>query len=566
MDYGERYTRKAEADIERKMRKIYRQAQEEIIQKLDAHNTQMNTMARVWQSQLESGKITKAKFNRLMNEEIFKSKQWKAKVTGVTRTLLEANRQSNAIIEGQKRAVYGENLLYQAFNFEKGYSGFSFDIYDSATVTRMLRDEPELLPRKVINGRKDEAWNRENISNAVTQGIIQGESIDQIAERIAKSTASTNEKAMVRYARTAMTSAQNAGRIEAMHEAQEMGIKVKKRWLATLDSRTRDSHAHLDGETVDVDDKFSNGLEYPGDPHGEPGEVYNCRCTLEYVYPEYEGLSENAQRRDNESGEVIEDMTYSKWREKHPLPEKQGKQPLPAENAKQLLPLEKKEEKQEEYGEKTKAYVERVKSQGIEAVQIKKYEAQPTKAEIVTHIAGGDETVGSCASMSLAYVGNCAGYDVLDFRDGKSREFFGIRDNSIMMSQMDGVKATIVTDGNDYTAAKKLLAGMETSKEYILYTGYHSSVVRKTEGGYEYLELQDEKDNGWKKFSEDTDTTLRYRFGCKKWHSFMGERYERENLLIDAESLAESKGLPEILQYINTEADKQHKGGRGHAK
>ena len=45
MDYGERYTRKAEADIERKMRKIYRQAQEEIIQKLDAHNTQMNTMA-----------------------------------------------------------------------------------------------------------------------------------------------------------------------------------------------------------------------------------------------------------------------------------------------------------------------------------------------------------------------------------------------------------------------------------------------------------------------------------------------------------------------------------------
>ena len=339
MDYGERYTLKTQAELERRMRQIYRQAQEELVKKLNEHNAQMNDRAKVWQSQLESGKITPAKYNKLINEEIFKSKQWKAKIQSVTSTLLNANRQANAIVEDKKRAVYGENALYQAYTFEKGYSGFSFEIYDSDTVTRMIREEPELLPPKVVNGRKDEAWNRHNVADAITQGIIQGESIPQIANRIAKQTASTNEKAMVRYARTAITSAQNAGRIEAMNEAQGMGIKVQKRWLATLDSRTRDSHASLDGETVDVDDKFSNGLEFPGDPHGDPGEVFNCRCTLEYVYPEYEGLSENAKRmeyvewtdkdgNEHRKSKLIDDISFSDWRKKHQLAQKKGKMVL----------------------------------------------------------------------------------------------------------------------------------------------------------------------------------------------------------------------------------------------
>lgn len=59
-----------------------------------------------------------------------------------------------------------------------------------------------------------------------------------------------------------------------------MGIDVRARWMATLDSRTRDSHRQLDGEVVGDDGKFSNGLRYPGDPEGPAAEVWNCRCTL----------------------------------------------------------------------------------------------------------------------------------------------------------------------------------------------------------------------------------------------------------------------------------------------
>lgn len=55
--------------------------------------------------------------------------------------------------------------------------------------------------------------------------------------------------------------------------------------MATLDSRTRDSHRQLDGEVVGDDGKFSNGLRYPGDPEGPAAEVWNCRCTLVAALP-----------------------------------------------------------------------------------------------------------------------------------------------------------------------------------------------------------------------------------------------------------------------------------------
>lgn len=316
-DAGTRAADKAQAAIEAKLRRVYRQAQKEITEKLDAFVQAFNAADKAKRTELAAGKITKRQYDTWLNAQVFARKQWKDKVQSVTTTLLQANRQANDIVEGQRRAVFGENATYQAYRLEKGLNeDLSFTVYDSATVTRLLRDEPELLPHRIVNGAKDEAWNRRKIANAVTQGIIQGEGIPDIAHRIAKQTASSDMKAMTRYARTAMTGAQNAGRMEVMHEAQDMGIKVKKKWLATLDSRTRDAHADLDGQIRDVDEPFDSELGpimYPGDPAADPANVYNCRCTMTYVYPEYKPKG-RGERRENTSGDVIGDMTYSEWK------------------------------------------------------------------------------------------------------------------------------------------------------------------------------------------------------------------------------------------------------------
>lgn len=64
----------------------------------------------------------------------------------------------------------------------------------------------------------------------------------------------------------------------AQQKAKSRGADIVKIWDATLDGRTRPSHAQVDGEIRELDEKFSNGLKFPGDPSGAAAEVINCRC------------------------------------------------------------------------------------------------------------------------------------------------------------------------------------------------------------------------------------------------------------------------------------------------
>ena len=52
-------------------------------------------------------------------------------------------------------------------------------------------------------------------------------------------------------------------------DAQSLGIQLRQMWRATLDGRTRHAYRLLDGQMVDIGEKFKvDGyeLEYPGDP------------------------------------------------------------------------------------------------------------------------------------------------------------------------------------------------------------------------------------------------------------------------------------------------------------
>jgi hypothetical protein len=100
-----------------------------------------------------------------------------------------------------------------------------------------------------------------------------------MARRLKKVT-DMNYNSAVRNARTMITGAENAGRLQGYRDMAEYGLHADKVWMATLSGKTRDSHRIVDRETVPIDETFSNGLMYPGDPDGEPGEVYNCRCTM----------------------------------------------------------------------------------------------------------------------------------------------------------------------------------------------------------------------------------------------------------------------------------------------
>ena len=107
------------------------------------------------------------------------------------------------------------------------------------------------------------------------------------------------------------------------HHSQRMAIAKRvpgllKVWIATADSRTRDSHlrAHVqyhqnpipvDEPYVLTDAKLGRAeLMYPGDPSVGPGWTVNCRCTDSEIHPSFgvmgsslDGrIAQELQRRD----------------------------------------------------------------------------------------------------------------------------------------------------------------------------------------------------------------------------------------------------------------------------
>lgn len=116
------------------------------------------------------------------------------------------------------------------------------------------------------------------IRRIIINGIATDKNYTETAQEIEKATSIAKNRAML-IARTEGHRVAVSASFDAMKEAADV-IEIKKQWCATLDDRTRESHRMLDGELVDLDEEFSNGLMYPGDPNGDPEEVINCRCVL----------------------------------------------------------------------------------------------------------------------------------------------------------------------------------------------------------------------------------------------------------------------------------------------
>ena len=136
---------------------------------------------------------------------------------------------------------------------EHGGDDITFNLVDKNTVKRLQKKGDVELPYKDLDEEKDEKWNTKLLNSKLMENVLSG---------------------------TMLTGAENAGRQDSYEDLTEQGVVMKKVWIATPDDHTRESHFDLDGEEVDVDEEFSNGCMYPGDPNGDPPEVYNCRCSM----------------------------------------------------------------------------------------------------------------------------------------------------------------------------------------------------------------------------------------------------------------------------------------------
>ena len=293
-DVIDRYADDRYDQLRRKIRRAYWQAALDVKRDLRDFTQRHQARSAEMLARVEAGQMTDAAYRDWLQGQVFTGRRWEEKLRQITQTYVNADAKAREMVGEEDRDVFAFAANETAREIEGHMTtGASFDIYDTRTVDRLIAEDPEMLPEWKIDEEKDYIWNEQRVRNAITQGIIQGDSVQRIGERLTSELAASNAGKMQMFARTAITGAHNAGRVERMQEAEQMGITVLKKWLAVHDSRTREAHAYLDGQTRKPDEDFidedGNHIAFPGDPSAKPGLVYNCRCTLQYVYPEYSG-------------------------------------------------------------------------------------------------------------------------------------------------------------------------------------------------------------------------------------------------------------------------------------
>lgn len=319
MDAGQKLTEQELTKLEKRIFAVYQEAYNGLDATIREYFSKFSERDKEMKAQLDAGEITEEHYKQWRIAQIGRGKRFEALRDQVAERMTNANATAVAYVNDATPGIYSLNRNFAAYTIEQVAGDVGFDIWDEQTVKRLIAEQPELMPyypeKRALKRGIDLAYGKKQITASVTSSILQGRSIKGMADDLQSRITTMNRDSAIRTARTAVTGAQNAGRLDSYYAAEKMGIKCRKQWMATLDGRTRHSHAMLDGEIVDNDKKFSNGCRFPGDPNGPPSEIYNCRCTL---VSEIEGIdTSGGQRRARNQAtgrnELIKNMSYAEW-------------------------------------------------------------------------------------------------------------------------------------------------------------------------------------------------------------------------------------------------------------
>ena len=206
-------------------------------------------------------------------------------------------KQINGILDTLNGDQFSTISEYLAKSYESGFVGAMYDIHGQGVPLIFPIDQDQVVQAvtldtklsKPLYNKLGENVNllKKRVANNISRGIAQGQSYSDIAKNIAVGMvgnyARMNGGALYNAMRITRTEAHRISQqaaYDALKKAKDNGADVVKQWDATLDKRTRPSHARVDGEIRELDEPFSNGLLKPGDPRGRAAEVINCRCQL----------------------------------------------------------------------------------------------------------------------------------------------------------------------------------------------------------------------------------------------------------------------------------------------
>lgn len=623
---SDKWTDKELEALEKRIADVYKQAEKDLDKEVKEYFAKFKLRDKEMQALADAGEITQAELQRWRLTQIGRGQRFEALRDRVAERYTQANEVANAYVNDMTPSIYSLNRNYEAYTIEKTVGSCDFTMWDESTVRRLLVEQPDLMPyyppSRALNRGIDLEYGKSQITKRVTSGIIRGLPPGKIANELMAGITGMNRESAVRAARTGITAAQNAGRMDSYVAAENMGIQIRRKWICTKDARTRFSHGMADGQIAEgTKTPFNVGgykMMFPGDKSlGAPGhEIYNCRCTTRTV--EKDGIEaeprqmrvrnpqwEEAKAEETKLENKLEKLKEREQAETDPEKRKQlRRERIAAQN--ELSEATKKRQgldKNVVVNEMT--YPEWVKWKkslansgnggtmkvdtsviktpkksndanynrllsGLNAFDVEynpviSHASKLAESDIISALAGGDMTKGSCASVGLAYIGQKQGWNVLDFRDGESRSRFASSYFLHTMSQMNGMKALRAQGASSMTVGNRLLKMVEPGKEYYLAVGRHAAIVRKNDAGVlQYLELQSKNRSGWTDFDGNPRYTLKTRFGCTQTS---GAAADYDFMLDITESdFTSNDDFRTLLGFLNTEENAQRKGQHGTIK
>lgn len=266
-----------EEEVIRRLKSVYNQSLKDITKKSEELQNSINS-------------LTMATLQGDMDEEAKKQLQSMIQSKVYQKQYQDAlKKQINSILDNLQVEEFKTVSEYLQKCYEEGFFGTMYDLegqgiplcfpLDQEAMVRAVQTDSKISKGLYSRLGEDVSVLKKKITAQVSRGIATGMTFAQVAKQL-ESYTNIGFNNAVRIARTEGHRIQIQSTMDTCYKAKDMGADVVKQWDSTLDGRTRPAHKKVDGEIRELDEKFSNGLMFPGDPDGGASEVVNCRCAL----------------------------------------------------------------------------------------------------------------------------------------------------------------------------------------------------------------------------------------------------------------------------------------------
>lgn len=268
-------------ELTNRLHDVYLQASFEMSDHLDEWMKTYKSQSKAWKKAVKQGFAKQEDYEAWLHDRLQEYLQQQDMIDVLTYDSINADVRARQMINDEIPTIFAENGNYAMYDIER-QSGLdtAFTLYDQDTVRYLIEQDRQLLPE--LDVAKDYRWTRQKMTSAITQSILQGESIPDVMKRVQR-VVGVSERSSEAVARTAVTYAEAQGRQRSYERAERLGIPLMKEWHAHMDGRTRLAHRQADGQKVRVTERFNVDGYYmtgPGDPTAPGSLIYNCRCRL----------------------------------------------------------------------------------------------------------------------------------------------------------------------------------------------------------------------------------------------------------------------------------------------